>query len=299
MQKIIFITGLFLSQAFFANAQYEKLDSLTGHTVNIYYSKGSEQRAGSIALLVDSAMKYYNNLLKFTPKVDLLILSVNDWKRYTNMPVVGMPHYDNANNRKLVVAAENNDLWRSFTPPLDKIDAPLAQAIRSAYTMEDGSISMERFFDMLALHELAHAFHMQADIKMQRQWMAELFVNMMLHNFVAEKMPALLPALTVFPKMVVAGGSAQYKYKRLQDIEERYNEIGGQYPKNYGWFQCRWHMAAGDIYDVAGSKAAVKLWKALGAQSKKLDDESFATLLKKKVHSSVAGVMTEWDKKTK
>ncbi len=281
-----------------ARAQYEKLNTLPGHSANIYFSSGSQQRAQYIARLVDSAMNFYSNQLKLKPEVDLLVLSVADWPLYTSMPVIGMPHYDNTNSKKLVVAAEDNAFWKSFIPPLDKIDPSMAGAIKATYSLPDGSVSMESFFDLLALHELAHAFHMQAGINMQRKWMGELFVNMMLHSFVAEKMPQLLPALTVFPKMVVAGGSASFTYKKLQDIEERYEEIGSRYPNNYGWFQSRWHMAAGTIYDNAGSAASVKLWNALQQTKQKLADEELIKLLAK-ADPSIAAVMMNWDADTR
>ena len=83
---------------------------------------------------------------------------------------------------------------------------------------------------------------------MQRKWMGELFVNILLHTYVAENEPQSLPALTLFPKMVVAAGSSEFKYTSLNDIQERYNDIARDYPKNYGWYQCRWHAAAADIY---------------------------------------------------
>jgi hypothetical protein len=282
-----------------SQAQYQQLDSLPGHHTRIYFSKGADIRANYIAGLVDSAYSYYTKLLNFSPEVELLVLSEADWKTYTNMPVVGMPHYDNTNNRKLVVAAGDNPLWRSFLPPLDRMDSVTAKRVREVYTMADGTLSMAAFFDLLAVHELAHAYHMQAGVKMQRQWMAELFVNMMLHNFVATYRPDLLPALTVFPQMVLGQGSAQYKFKQLHDIEDHYQEIGGKYPKNYGWFQCRWHIAAGEIYDKAGDKAAVRLWNILRQTKNKLDDAGLSSLLKKKVHKSVASVMDDWEKNTR
>lgn len=298
MQKFILLVVVFLSILFTTNAQYEKLDSLKGHSVNIFFSKGHVQRASAIADLVDSAMKYYGSLLQFTPVVDLLILSVKDWTSYTSMPVLGMPHYDNNDNRKLVIAAEDNELWQSFTPPLDKLDLSLAEQIRKTYGKKDGSVTMEAFFDLLALHELAHAFHIQAGINMQRKWMSELFVNMMLHNFVAEKRPHLLPALTVFPRMVVEAGSSEYIFKKLADIDERYQEIGSRHPKNYGWFQCRWHMASGTIYHVAGEKAAMNLWAVLKHQPKKLSDDAFLALLHK-ADPSIATVVRDWDADTR
>ena len=57
--------------------------------------------------------------------------------------------------------------------------------------------------------------------------MGELFVNIMLHTYVAEKQPELLPALETFPNMVVGGGTADYKFTSLNDFEELYNAWHG------------------------------------------------------------------------
>ena len=57
-------------------------------------------------------MTYYNDLIKFKPVVTLLILSKADWSSYTKFPVYGMPHY--RGDSTLIVAAEDNEYWRSF-----------------------------------------------------------------------------------------------------------------------------------------------------------------------------------------
>jgi len=125
--------------------------------------------------------------------------------------------------------------------------------------------------------------------------MGELFCNIMLHTYIAENEPEQLPALTVFPQMVIAGGKEEYKFTSLPDVEEHYEEIGQKYPKNYGWYQCRWHYAAGNIYDAGGTETFVKLWNAFSSQKEKLGDSEFAVFLSNEVHQSVADVMIKWD----
>ena len=95
--------------------------------------------------------------------------------------------------------------------------------------------------------------------------------------------------------MVVGSGSQEYKYTSLKDIEDRYDEIGKQHPKNYGWYQCKLHSAAKDIYNAGGKKVLKKLWKALKKHQEKMTDEEFVRMLKK-VHPSVADVCLKWDK---
>jgi hypothetical protein len=74
--------------------------------------------------------------------------------------------------------------------------------------------------------------------------------------------------------------------------------MGSKHPKNYGWFQCRWHSAAAGIYDTGGKELFTKLWKALKDQKEKLPDALLVDFLEKKVSRSVADVMRNWDKET-
>lgn len=291
------VAALLLAQPIKAQ-QYSQLHALDNHKAQVYYSTGHADRAKTIANRVGKAMTYYQQLLGFKPAVTLLILSPDDWTKYTSVPVVyGMPHY--ANNNTLVMAAEDNAFWKSFTPPLDQLPQQLSQQIKEVYKDENGNLSMQPFFDLLALHELGHAFHFQAGLNMQRKWMGELFVNTLLHTYVAENEPESLPALTLFPEMVVGSGAKAYTYTSLQDIDQLYDEIGQEHPKNYGWYQCRWHMAARQIYDTGGRLVSRKLWNALKSEKQKLSDQQLVSVLEKKAHKSYADMVRNWDRDTK
>jgi hypothetical protein len=166
--------------------------------------------------------------------------------------------------------------------------------VKKAYGKPDGTYSMMPFFDLLALHEMGHSYTSQAGLKMQRNWMGELFVNIMLHTYIAEKQPELLPALEVFPNMVVGGGTAEYKFTNLEDFERLYPTLG-MGPKNYGWYQSRLHSAAKDIYNAGGKIVLIKLWKALLKHQEEMKDEELVNMLAKEVHPAVADVYRKWD----
>lgn len=269
------------------------LTALEGYKTSTYFSPGNDERARVMALRCDNVMKYYSEMLGFAPTFTLLILDPQDWSRFTDFPVYGMPHY--SDNKTLIVASQDNEFWKSFVPPADRLPEGLAQGIRDAYSVEGGDISMAAFFDQLVIHELGHAFHLQQGINMQRKWMAELFVNIFLHTYIAENEPELLPALTLFPKMVLAGDRSLLKYTSLADLEERYDEIGQKYPQNYGWYQSRWHYSSAVIYNAGGRRVVADLWNALENRKDDLDDAELARFLSEKVHQSVADVLIKWN----
>ena len=294
--KLLFLAVAVLLVATVSQAQnYSRLDSLANSAVNVYYSPGNAPRATQIAQRVNNAMAYYQGLLGFRPEVTLLVLSPADWSQYTTMPVYGMPHYKN--DKVLVLAAEDNAFWKSFVPPLDQLPKDLSAQIRQTYKNEKGELSMQPFFDLLALHELGHAFHMQAGVNLQRKWLSELYANILLHTYIAENEPTQLPALTLFPKMVVSQGASQFTYTSLADAHHRYAELGQKHPKNYGWYQCRWHMAAGKIYDASGPQACSQLWQAFIARKENLPDAELLTQLEK-ANKAVANFVVNWDRES-
>jgi hypothetical protein len=285
---------LFVSVSDLSAQSFEKLNLLEGHNTKTYFSNGSKEQAETMATRCDSVISFYKSILNFKPTITLLVLSPTDWSTYTNFPVYGMPHYDDA--QTLIVASDDNDFWKSFIPSLDQLQSELAQQISETYNDKNNSLTMRAFFDLLVIHELGHAFHIQGGLTMQRQWMGELFSNILLHTYIAEKEPKLLPALTVFPKMVVFSiNKEELKYTTLNELETNYDLIGQQYPKNYGWYQCRWQMAAATIYEAGGIKAIQSLWQTLKTQKEPLDDTTFAKLLSEKAHQSIADVQLKWN----
>ncbi len=269
---------------------------LKGYDQSIYYSAGHKTRAEEIAARCDRASNYFESVFKFRPGTKLYILAPDDWKEHATFPVYGMPHY--ADSTRLVIAAEDNDFWRSFLPPLEKLPPALAEKVKKAYTNKEGQLSMMPFFDLLALHELGHGFHIQGGLKMQRKWMGELFVNIMLHTYIAENEPALLNALETFPEMVVAAGTAEYRFISLADFEKYYDDAGkGMTAKNYGWYQCNLHVGGKNIYNAGGATVLKKLWNALKKNQENMSDDEFVQMLKTEVHPYVSNIYLNWNKR--
>jgi len=270
------------------------LEELKGFAQTIYYSNAYEKRAKDIAMFMEQAGNYFQQEIGFTPKTKMYILGPAEWKDFAAKPlqdVYGFPH--NLDEVRLVIAAADNDFWRSFLPPVSQLPPPIAVQVKKAYGKPDGSYSMMPFFDLLALHEMGHSYTGQAGLKMHRNWMGELFVNIMLHTYVAEQQPELLPALETFPNMVVGAGTAEYKFTSLEDFEKLYATMG-MGPKNYGWYQSKLHSAAKDIYNAGGKRVLQKLWTALKKHQEIMSDEEFVSMLKNEVHPAVANVYLEW-----
>ncbi len=268
---------------------YPGLAELTGFSIKAYCSPGSEGRAKLIAARCEKAVNYTSSLVGFRPKVSLFVLNPEHWKKYATFPVYGMAHY--SGNERLIIASQDNDLWRSFVPALDRVPKELADRFKRAYSLGDGTISMMGFFDLLAIHELGHAFHIQAGLTMPRLWIQELFSNLMLHTYIAENEPDQLAVLEVLPETVVSVGTSRLKFTTLADFEDRYSNMD---PGNFAWYQCQLHVAAKRIYDDRGEKAFVRLWQAFRENKEKMTDAQLAGFLKTRVSKEASRVLTAW-----
>lgn len=290
------ITILFIAAGFAANGQsYEGLIQLSGGDTKTYHSAGFEQQARQMADRCDRVLTFYNKLIDFKPVVTLLVLSKKDWNTYTGFPIYGMPHY-NHENRCLIVASEDNDFWKSFTPSLENLSEASVREFSATYFDSNGNPALRSFFDLLAIHELGHAFHIQGGLNMQRLWMGELFANIFLHTYIAENEPLLLPVLTVLPKTTLSAIEvSKLTYTTLNELETNYETITQQFPQNYVWYQFRFHLAAEKIYDEGNTSAFKNLWDVLRREKNILNDADLAALLTNSAHPAIGKVMLNWN----
>lgn len=103
--------------------------------------------------------------------------------------------------------------------------------------------------------------------------------------YVAEVEPEALTALTEFPRIVSAVPADKLPHRRLAEFERLYDDMPGP---NYGWWQCRLHVAAGHLFDASGSDGVRRLWEAFRVR----DDELVETL-ETKIHAELGAIARE------
>jgi|SRR6476661_311468 len=261
----------------------------------VYCTPGHEARARAMADLCAGTIEYMRKpqMLGYAPRVRLLVLGTDDWKKYARTPAYGMPH--TANDSTLVVAAEDNAMWRGMVPPAARLTPEQAKQVAQVYQTPSGQVTMMKFFDLLAVHELSHSFYRQAHLGRPRFWLDELFANLLLHTYVAGQQPQLLPALELFPQIVADGTDATtLRYTSLADFEQQYGNMETMKPLNYGWYQCRLHRAAASIYKAGGKAALPAFWKAFRNNSASYTDAELASFLAQRVGPALAQVQTSW-----
>jgi len=270
--------------------QRPALRSLEGVAFPVSFSAGAETRAKSMVTRCERAHRYLKDVLGFDPTLRLLVLSPDDWADHTSIQPYGMPHFVGATT--IVVGAETGGFFQSIILMLDETLTPAQRSeMEAVYGVADGQPDLSPFADLLVVHELGHLFHEQVPFDFSRLWLRELFVNLCLHAYVAEAEPERLPALTVFPRLMALLPIGRVRHRSLEDFERLYAGVG---PENYGWYQCRLHVAAGSIYDEGGTGALRRLYYTFAGLEGDVTDGRVEALLEQEVSPAAARLMRTW-----
>jgi hypothetical protein len=238
-----------------------------------FASRGVEERAISIGRIAADSYEYLALLLGFRPAAQVLVVDEADWSNVTQTPVYGLP---NAWNGSLVVAGTEAPLWDSFAEMVARDDRA---EFEETYAGPDGVIRLGPFMDLVAVHEVAHIFHQRTQ-HFPRLWLQELFANLCLHAWVADRAPRQMRTLTTMPRLGSKAPAESFGHSSRDDFEQFYTEMGGP---NYVWYQFRLQVEAGALHDRAGTSAVRRLFDAFG-----LDDDALARRLETEVDPGLA-----------
>jgi hypothetical protein len=246
-----------------------------------FSSAGLEERARSIGRIASDSYDYIAGLLGFRPDAQVLVLSEEDWPSRTEVATYGLP---NASNGSLVVAGTEAPLWGEFAQMVPEADRAELELVYGDGT-RSGAVRLGPFMDLVAVHEVAHVFH-EGTQHFPRAWLQELFANLCLHAWVAEREPGWLPTLLTMPRLGAKAPPESFAYRSRDDFERLYLNVGGA---NYVWFQFRLQLEAGALFDRAGSAAVTRLFETF-----RLDDAALARRLEESVDPGLAAFSLEF-----
>ena len=297
----------------------DRLARLDGYPFEARYSEGARAEAVRLAELAKDAYEYFTRLFPGTePAITARFLRPADWPSGG----YGVPAYDPF-ERSLRIATEDNRFWQSFGKTA-RVASPFTAypRLKRTYADANGKLQLRRFFDLLVVHELEHAFEHQALATFPALWLSEVSANLALHAFVATLRPAELANLTTFPEaqrrikpfnlMVRLRG-----YRSLEDFERHY-PIGTEEPMNsanYGWYQIRFLTLAGEVFEEGGEDALKRLWtfgqsddprrtspwthyleqRTLTGWTERIPRQELAALLESEVSPRLGQAIAGWD----
>jgi hypothetical protein len=254
--------------------------------VPTFASSGLERRAAGIAAIADSSVEYLAGLLGHRPEMQVLVLSESDWPAKGRAPLFGLP---NAEAGTLVVAGADAAWWSDLAAMAGDQRAELAPV----YGGSDGQLHFGDFFDLVAVHEVAHLF-CEGTVAFPRFWLGELFANLALHAWVAERAPDHLDTLTTLPRLGASSSGEEFEHRSRDDFERLYGSIDGP---NYVWYQFRLQVIAAELFDASGEGAVRQLFDAFRVEpgterdpqafDESVDDEVLAARLSATVDSKL------------
>ena len=220
--------------------------------VPTFASAGLERRASAIAGIAGSSWDYIAGLLGHRPEVQVIVLSETDWAERGRVPLFGLP---NAEAGTLVVAGTEAGWWSDLAP----MAGPDGQSeLMSVYGDPDGNLHFGDFFDLVAVHEVAHLF-CEGQVVFPRMWIGELFANLALHAWVGQRAPNSHDTLMTLPRLAAPGSGPEIEHRTRDAFERLYTSIGGP---NYAWYQFRLEVAAEELVNSVGEVAVRRLFDA-------------------------------------
>jgi hypothetical protein len=174
----------------------------------------------------------------------------------------------------------------------------------ATYPDGKGGLNLQPFFDLVTIHELGHAFETFGGLKLPTFWLGEIFANLVLHAFVAERRPELLNTLEVLSMVGAESPRLDARmraegYTTLEDLEAHYT--GGDDPMspvNYVWYQYRWQRLAAEVFNADGEDGVIRFWNYFHAADRTnlggVATTSLAALLEEEVSQTLGHAIQDW-----
>lgn len=283
------------------------LPRLGGYPFEVRYSDGSLVRARVAADVAALAYRYFSRLFGgFEPDIAVVVADEADWPG--SWAPYGLPFFRNDAGEirpgVVVMPAGGGDFWLAMAQDL-RDGSPRGYArLLATYPDSTGGLDLQPFFDLLTIHELAHAFEELGDVRLPTLWLSEIFANLALHAFVATRLPERLKTLETLP--AVGAGSRRLGARMRDTGYSTLEELEGHYPGrdepmsplNYVWFQYRWQRLAARMFDTDGEDGLVRLWDCFHATESVTPTgttaASLAPLLATEVSETLGRAIQDW-----
>lgn len=284
-----------------------KLPHLGGYPFEVRYSHGALMRATALADVAAHAYVYFSRLFAAVePDIAVIVADEADWP--DNGLPYGLPFFrDDADEIRpgiVVMPAGAGDFWIAMAQQLRDASPRGYAKLLATYPDGAGGLDLQPFFDLVTIHELAHAFEGLGDLRLPTLWLSEIFVNLALHAFVATRLPASLPTLEVLP--TVGAGSRRLAarmraegYSALDELQSHYpGSDDSMSPLNYVWFQYRWLRLAAKMFDADGEDGLARFWDCFHSKDRLNASEpteaSLAPLLGREVSPTLGRAVRGW-----
>ena len=265
----------------------DDLVRIDGTAIPAFVSVGHDAEGRAIARRTGRVLDWLATLFRTRPSTTLYVAGPADWDRVAAIPLYGMPH---AVADRVVTSTTPAPFWRDYT---DRIEPHLTEADRTRLRAVYGDPPDlgGRFADLVIAHELTHLFHdfdeATGETDFPRLWLAELFANIGLYGYVAEREPDQLAVLETICELSVAAGPELWPVRALNRMGDGLTEG----PLNYIWFEFLLILVARRIWQAGAADAFTAFRDTL--RDRTLSDERILARLAN-IHPDVAAAAQRW-----
>ncbi len=252
------------------------LPRLGGYPFDVRHSVGARGRAEAAADVTADAYAYLSRMFPgVEPDIAVVVADEADWE--SRQPY-GLPFFnDDAGQIRpgiIVLPAASGDFWVAMGEDLREASPGSYGTLLETYPDGAGGLDLQPFFDLVAIHELGHAFETLGDLRLPTSWLSEIFADLALHAFVATRRPESLETLEVLSTVGarsrrLAARMRAVGYSTLEELDAHYP--GGDDPMsalNYVWYQYRWQRLAARMFDADGEDGLVRFWRCFHASDR-------------------------------
>ncbi|MGH7641216.1 MAG: hypothetical protein ACREOL_09985 [Candidatus Dormibacteria bacterium] len=270
------------------------------------YSPGALMRARAAAEVASDAYAYFSSLFSgVEPDIAVIVANQADWE--SGQPY-GLPFFNDADGQIrpgiVVMPAGSGDFWIAMGQEIHAVSPRGYARLLATYPDGKGGLDLQRFFDLITIHELGHAFEKLGDLRLPTFWLGEIFANLALHTFIATSRRDSLNTLEVLPTVAarsqrLAARVRAAGYSTLEELEAHYS--GGDDPMgplNYVWYQYRWLRLAARLFGADGERGLVRLWDCFHATDRAGSGEvttaALARVLRSEVSETLGRAVQHW-----
>jgi hypothetical protein len=265
---------------------HPELVSLDGFAMPVLVSPGDEERGRTIAALADRSYSWLCETTGRRPRFTLYMVGRDHWDAVADVPVYGMPQ---AVPEKVVTSPDAGDWWPEYW---DAIRPQLSSStIAELATVFGDPPDFTTLADLVVTHELTHLFH-EIDpetwaSEFPEDWVMELFANIGMWGYVAEREPEQLALLST---MVDAAREVDPATWPMSDLSQMGQSMQVSIPA-YVWYEFRLIELADSIWNSGGTDAMLTFQRTLGDPS--LDPDTVVERLTRIDGPAAVGVR-EW-----
>ena len=259
---------------------------LSGYSVPVLVSPGTEPRSTDVAARADRAYRWLCEQTGRSPQFTLFVVGRNDWDTVAEVPLYGMPQ---ALPGKVVTSPDPADWWVDYVDAL-RPHLPADELDRLDTVFGDPH-DFTTLADLVVTHEITHLFHEIDPVtwasEFPEDWVMELFANLGMWGYLAEVEPDDLILLSTMVSAARAVGPHPWPMRELGLMGQSMQAS----TSNYVWYEFMLIGLAQSIWETGGAETLPVFQRTLGDPT--LDRATVVDRLRQ-LDPAVADAVRDW-----